>query len=397
MVKLLKTLDQWLTRLETSHNKKIDLGLDRVKSVYQHLKLNKIAETVITVAGTNGKGSTVAILNSICQQSGLKVGAFTSPHLLKFNERISINGVDVSDDDIINAFEMIQDNLYGITLSYFEYATLAALIIFKKHKVDVALLEVGLGGRLDSVNVVDSDCAIITTIDIDHTEWLGDDIESIAYEKAGIMRPNKPVVYGDKNCPQSIIDYAHKIKAILKMANQDIDSYETNLLGQYQQANIKTAITALKTLPLPIQEAQIQAGLKNVKLSGRLQTISNEPEVIIDVSHNKQAAQSLAKWLKNNPIKGKTIAVFAVLEDKKVTEWLNEFDKLINVWCISQVDSIRTMKTNDLLNALSNTANLITSYENVSDAFSAAKAIAKPYERIIVFGSFYTVGEVLAG
>ena len=396
MEKLHKSLHEWLNRLETSHDKKIDLGLSRVKTVYKSLKLDKVANTIITVAGTNGKGSTVAILTSICHQASLKVGSFTSPHLIKFNERITINHKQVSDQEIIKAFEKIEANLNSITLSYFEYATLAALIIFKNHNVDVAVLEVGLGGRLDSVNVVDTDCAIITTIDIDHTDWLGDDIESIGFEKAGIMRPNKPAVYGDISCPKSIINHAKSIKADLYFADPNIQIPATNLLGDYQQKNIRTSITALNLLSLPIKPEDINLALKNIKLKGRLQTIAEKPQVVIDVSHNKQAAKELAGWLNNNPISGKTVAVFSVLQDKNTAEWMPLFEDLIDVWCVSQVDSYRAMPTLDILTALADSAKLITSHKSVAIAYESAQVMANEKDRIIVFGSFYTVSEVLA-
>jgi len=397
MEKSPKSLPQWLDKLETSHNKKIDLGLERVRKVYNYLNLEKIADMIITVAGTNGKGSTVNILSSICHQANLKVGAFTSPHIQKYNERICINNNEVSDSEIVKAFELIEENLNGISLSYFEYSTLAALIIFKNNHVDVALLEVGLGGRLDSVNVVDTDCAIITTIDIDHTDWLGEDIESIGFEKAGIMRTNKPAIYGDTNCPQSIIDYANKIKAELILTQSQIESYQTNLIGNYQQKNINTAIKALKTLSLSISQKDIEKGLKKVKLKGRLQTISTNPEVIIDVSHNEQAAIELANWLKENTIQGKTLAVFSVLDDKNVDKWLSYFRHVIDVWCISQIDSYRAMPKQELLINLSDSARLITSFDSIKKAFEGAKLMSKENDRIIVFGSFYTVSEVLAG
>ena len=396
MEKSPKSLNQWLETLETSHNKKIDLGLDRVRTVYNNLKLEKVAETIITVAGTNGKGSTVAILTSICDQANLKVGSFTSPHLLRFNERICINEKEVSDSKIVDAFELIDKNLDGLTLSYFEYATLAALIIFKSNHVDVAILEVGLGGRLDSVNVVDTDCAIITTIDIDHTDWLGNDIESIGYEKAGIMRPNTPVIYGDINCPKSIVQYAQKIKAHLIYSDTHIKDKKTNLIGNYQQKNIKTAITALKSIDLPISKKHIKKGLKRVKLKGRLQTISKNPEVIVDVSHNEQAAIELANWIKNHPIDGKTMVVFSVLNDKNVQNWLHLFKDLIDVWCLSEIDSYRAMPKQDLIMVLSNYSKLMVSFVNIKDAYEGAKTMANKKDRIIVFGSFYTVSEVLA-
>lgn len=400
MVKLhnVMSLQQWLKKLETRHNKKIDLGLQRVKQVYDNLKLAKVAPAIISVAGTNGKGSTVAILSSICQQAGYSIGAFTSPHIINYNERIKINDQNATDTEIIKAFEIIEQNLSGITLSYFEYATLAALIIFKQHKVNIAILEVGLGGRLDSVNVVDTDCAIITTIDIDHTAWLGDDIESIAFEKAGIMRSNKPAIYGDKSCPQAIIKHANKINAKLHLTNHPITSLELNINGKYQSINANTAITALKLIrpKLIITQNHVNKGLKNIKLQGRLQVISRNPQVIVDVAHNKQATTSLAYWLKQNPIKAKTIAVFAVLADKNPLTWITEFTEVIDIWCISQVNSERTMSKHDLLAVLADSAQLITSFATVSAALDAAKILANKADRIIVFGSFYTVSEVMS-
>ena len=399
MKKSLNPLNQWLTNLETKHNKKIDLSLERIDEVYKRLKIEKIAPVIITVAGTNGKGSTVAILSSICQQAGYKVGEFTSPHLMKFNERIKINSQLVTDKQIVDAFELIEQHLEKISLSYFEYALLAAAILFKKNMVDIAILEVGLGGRLDATNVIDADCAIITTISIDHTDWLGNTIEEIAFEKAGIVRKGKPVIYGDDNCPQSIINHAKLLNADL-IKNYDLKnlSFETNLIGEYQQKNINTAITALKSLSdlINISSKEIQKGLLSVELSGRLQVIKNNPKIIVDVSHNKQAAKELASWLKAHPINGQTIAVFAVLADKVAIEWLNYFNGVIDNWNISQVTSDRAMPTKEVLKALSNTALLITSHDTVAQAYMAAKQMANAKDRIIVFGSFYTVSEVLA-
>jgi dihydrofolate synthase/folylpolyglutamate synthase len=400
--KLLKkqSLKQWLQRLETQHNKKIDLGLERVNQVYINLQLDKISPVIITVAGTNGKGSTVAILSALLQQAGYSVGEFTSPHILHFNERIKISGHAVTDDEIVTAFEVIENNLDGISLSYFEYATLAAAYIFKTNLVDVSILEVGLGGRLDSVNAIDSDCAIITTIDIDHTHFLGNDIESIAFEKAGIMRKNKPVIYGDINCPKAIIEHAQAISADLMFSNEfDTNKYDLpNIKGEFQLLNAATAIKAIEALEpnINVTLEQLNKGLRTIQLEGRLQIISTLPDIYVDVSHNKQAAVSLSIWLKNNSIKGQTIAVFAVLDDKKPIEWLDVFKDSISVWCISQVDSDRTMTKQKLLSTLSQSAQLILSFDSVTQAYKKAQIICNKNDRIIVFGSFYTVSEVMA-
>lgn len=391
-----KSLNQWLHTLETQHNKKIDLGLERIKQVYDALNLDKISATIITVAGTNGKGSTVAIVSSILQQAGYKVGCFTSPHIIEFNERIQINNRSVSDDAIVHAFELIKKNLNGVSLSYFEYATLAAFIVFKSNQVDVSILEVGLGGRLDSVNVVDTDCAIITTIDIDHTDWLGDDIESIAFEKAGIIRTNKPIIYGDDNCPKSIISQAKKLKAQLTVVDSSLMIDKINLKGEYQNKNARTALTALSSIPeINITQENIKNGLSNVQLNGRLQIINKKPEIIVDVSHNTQAVLSLANWLRNNPVKGKTIAVFAVLKDKHAANWLGEFKDVVDCWFISELESERSMLKNDLLQVLAESYGLVLSFASVKQAFAKAKIIADNQDRIIVFGSFYTVSEVM--
>ncbi len=392
-----KSLNQWLSTLETQHNKKIDLGLERIKRVYDYLNLDKISPKIITVAGTNGKGSTVAILSSIIQQAGYNVGCFTSPHILEFNERIQINDKNVANKEIIEAFERIEENLNGLTLSYFEYATLAAFIVFKSNRVDVSILEVGLGGRLDSVNVIDTDCAIITTIDIDHTDWLGNDIESIALEKAGIIRANKPVVYGDVDCPKSIIAHAEKLNAQLTVVDPFLTISKLNIKGDYQNKNARTVITALGLMKpeIKVSKENINYGLMNVHLNGRLQTILENPDIIVDVSHNKQAAESLANWLSDNPIEGKTIAVFAVLKDKYAVDWLKKFKSFINCWCVSDLKSERAMPKNELLQMLADDYQLVMSFESVQLAFKKAKIIADKKDRIIVFGSFYTVSEVM--
>ena len=394
-----KSLESWLNKLEINHSKKIDLGLKRVAAVFKSLNLGKIAPVIISIAGTNGKGSTVAMVSAIAQKSGYKVGEFTSPHILRYNERIKINSIAVSDEHITAAFELIEQNLNGISLSYFEYSTLAAAIIFKQEKVDVAVLEVGLGGRLDSTNVIDSDCAIITTIAIDHTNWLGNTIESIAHEKAGIMRKNKPVIYGDKSCPNSIVQHAKKCGANLILSenvktNQPL---KLNIEGEFQQKNAKTAVVALKALSnkLRISDKDIEKGLLDIKLSGRLEVISTNPSIIIDVSHNEQAAQELSHWLKSNPINGKTIAVFAVLSDKNAAGWFKYFKDVIDIWCVSAVDNPRAMPVKDLMTHLANSASLITSFPNVQTAMTKAKVMASPTDRIIVFGSFYTVSDAL--
>ncbi len=411
-------LSAWLRHLETAHDRKIDLGLERVGAVYAALQLAPVAPVVITVAGTNGKGSTVAMLDAICQAAGYKTGRFTSPHLLRYNERIVINGQEATDSAIVSAFRRIEEARGHITLSYFEYTTLAALYLFKQAAVDVAILEVGLGGRLDSVNVVDTDCALITTVDIDHTQWLGDNRESVGREKSGIFRPGRPAVCGDPDCPLSVRRQACQRGARLYRRDIDFDirlhdsgfdwlGWHRDILalplpslpGVWQCQNAATAVAALESLRerLPIPEEAYGMGLHQARLPGRLQQLRQQPEIRIDVAHNAQAAAALACWLKQNPSPGKTVAVLGVLADKNAHEWLGQFRFLVDAWVATQPVSERALPVAKCAELIRKTtgAPLLAAHTDPLAACHMALTGLDTDDRLLVFGSFFVLEPVI--
>ena len=429
------TLGDWLSWQEQLNPKEIDLGLERVKSVLEQLNVSaNFCCPVITVAGTNGKGSTVAFIESILNQAGISVGCYTSPHLFEYNERIRINQQAVTDQVLCEAFEVIDQARGEIPLTYFEFGTLASLVVFEKLGVEVAVLEVGLGGRLDAVNVIDADVAVITGIDIDHVDWLGDNVESIAREKAGIMRSGKPAVIGFLNPPRSLLDYAQQQAVPLQRLGEDylyqrLGNRECNgqgnggwqikgaslplddlplpaLHGGFQLQNAAAAILALSLLEKTrgseqkyLTRQSIENGLQQVKLAGRYQAISTDPEVIVDVAHNEQAARMLKELLNDNPVSGKTIAVIAMLADKAVAEVLEIVSPEVDLWITAGLSVTRGMAAKNMAQAVRGLyADVkLSACETVSEACAEAKNIARAQltddNRIIVFGSFYTVAE----
>lgn len=400
-------------RLNQLNQYKIDLGLDRLRTVLQRLNLSELKQQIILVGGTNGKGSTVTALCSMLKTKSKSYGAFTSPHIFKFNERIKVNDTEASDAEIMAAFTLIDEAKQGINLSYFEYAFLAALLIFTQHDVAVIVLEVGLGGRLDATNVMDADVAIITTVDIDHTEWLGDDIESIAQEKAGIMRAQQAVIYGDTNTPVAISQHAQQVAAKLIQFNLDYQisfdqfsvsySYQSfqydclnrpALKGDWQLKNLSSALTAMLELGYLFTHSEIQQSIDNWQIRGRLQTIQNKPLVLADVAHNKQSMTQLVNWLRENPIKGNTRAVFSVLDDKQLDNCLGLLDEVVDHWFVFQLQSERGMAINKLKLTLADHVSLFSTFETASETYKAALVVSKPEDRIIVFGSFHVLEEV---
>ena len=331
-----KTLPQWLEYIEQQHPRSVELGLDRMRVVAQRMGLKRPARKVITVGGTNGKGSTVAFIEAIARAAGWRVGAYTSPHLLAYNERVRIDGCDAGDAELVAAFEAV-DAVRGDTpLTYFEYGTLAALWLFEREALDLAVLEVGLGGRLDSVNLVDADVAVITTVDIDHVDYLGPDRDVIGFEKAGIARAWKPLVLGDDDPPASVLRHAYAIGASAVRARCDFffeplggGQWQWREVGkQYrlpmpglaapsQLRNAATAIAALRALGKPLPPQAIADGVAAAHAPGRLQRFERDGvAVLVDVGHNPQAARELASWLHASPVAGRTLAVFAALADK---------------------------------------------------------------------------------
>ncbi|MEO1939198.1 folylpolyglutamate synthase/dihydrofolate synthase family protein [Candidatus Thioglobus sp.] len=385
------TLDEWLVWQEELHPQTIDLGLDRIRQVYKRLFLDGVPFRVITVAGTNGKGSTIAYMDSIYQQSSLSVGSFTSPHLLEYNERFKINGNLASDKEICHAFEQIEYARGDVSLTYFEFSTLAALLIFAKEKVDVAILEIGLGGRLDSVNTIEPDLSIITNIDIDHTEYLGETRELIALEKAGIMRPYKPCVCGELNPPKSLIDHANKIHAQLHRIGAG--NLGGNVIkGRVQKHNAAVAMRAVKLVRdlLPVTLEDIFSGVETAQILGRYQTLNHDNKtIILDVAHNVAAVEALSQNLAESS--APTIAIFAALKDKNIKGMIDKISNQIEHWFLIPLSVERGVPTNELSRHFEE-GMLITNFKNINDALTKALSIDS-IKRIVIFGSFHTVAD----
>ncbi|WP_311568574.1 bifunctional tetrahydrofolate synthase/dihydrofolate synthase [Photobacterium arenosum] len=402
-------LNDWLLYLENLHTSAIELGLDRVQAVGERAGLRKPAPTVITVAGTNGKGSTCAILEAILQQAGYSVGVYSSPHLVRYNERVRINGQELDNSEHSQAFAAVESYRQDTSLSLFEFGTLAALNLFKTHQVDVVVLEVGLGGRLDATNIVDHDVSVITSLAIDHVDWLGNDIEVIGYEKAGIFRAGKPAVCGQPNPPASVAAHADSIGAEL---------YQVGYQYTYEQAgetwnwkcgafdmeqlplpalplpNAATALMALGVAELEISDQHIVSGLAKVRLAGRMETVADNPLILLDVAHNPHSANYLArqlKALKNVRPVGKIHGVVGMLRDKDIPSTLIEMKAVVDAWYPASLKGPRAASAQEIAEHLTFQGDLYTAPEL---AYQAALMLAQPEDVVIVFGSFYTVGEV---
>ena len=452
----MKSLHDWLSYIEQQHPKSIEMGLDRVREVAARMALGKPAVRVITVGGTNGKGSTVAFIEAIARAAGWKVGAYTSPHLLRYNERVRIDGVDVDDASLIEAFAAVEAARLspstggrevgmrversarvsdsdatpsppnpplegegsGIPLTYFEFGTLAALWLFERAGLDLVVLEIGLGGRLDAVNIVEPDVAVITTVDIDHTDWLGNDREAIGAEKAGIARAWKPLVLGEVDSPSSVLRHAYAIGANALRLGSDffhepIDSQRWRwrevgaelelpvpaLSAPSQRANAATAIAALRALPGEvIADEAFAAGVAKAALPGRLQTLERDGvQVVLDVGHNPQAARELATWLQRNPIAGTTRVVFAALADKDVHGIAGALTDAPLHWFLAGLMVGPRSQTAEQLAARLQGAigERVDRHAGVADALHAALEASAPGDRVLVFGSFHTVADAL--
>ncbi len=411
-----KTLPQWLAHLETAHHTPIDMGLERVTQVKNAMNLAP-ACPIITVGGTNGKGSTCAFLSYIYAAAGYKVGTLTSPHLLRFNERIAINNQPVSDEEIVEAFERIEAARGDVSLTYFEFNTLAAVDIFGQHQVDVMILEVGLGGRLDAVNIFDTDCAIVTSVDLDHQDYLGDSIEQIGKEKAGIFRAGKPAIFGQDPAPHSLGQHAKNIGAKLLQLNHQfsyiarIDSWQWQanngslkidlplpaLQGAFQLNNAACAVAAVQIMrqQLPVSNEALAQGIAQAQNRARFQIIQQQPEIILDVAHNPHAARALASSLKNLPAK-RTLAVFSILADKDSDSVISILRDSIDEWFIAPLDLPRGMTLTALTAKLKkHDIKAIHPHNTIQAAYTAALSQVTENDRIIVFGSFHTVAGIL--
>jgi dihydrofolate synthase / folylpolyglutamate synthase len=413
-----RTLAGWLAYIERQHPRSVELGLERVREVARRMQLTRPARQVITVAGTNGKGSTVAFVESIARAAGWKVGAYTSPHLLRYNERVRIDGADVPDAVLVDAFEAVESARATTALTYFEYGTLAALWLFQRSDLDLAILEVGLGGRLDAVNLVDADVAVVTTVDLDHQDWLGGDREAIGREKAGIARGGRPLVIGDDDPPSSVLGHAYAIGASAIRAGCDfffepmdgarwqwreigfeVELPMPALVAPSQLRNAATAIAALRALAEDIAHAAYACGIAETRLPARLQRFSrNGIEIRVDVAHNPQAARELAAWLHGARTPGRTLAVFAALGDKDVAGIASALARAIDAWFVAGLPDAgpRGMDVEGFLAKLAGTpaASAFPSVD-VAAALAAACASAGGGDRIIVFGSFHTAAAAL--
>lgn len=411
------TLADWLAYLETLHPKAIALGLDRVRAVRAHLAA-AIACPVITVGGTNGKGSTCALLESMLRCAGYRTGLYTSPHLLRYNERVRVDARDATDDALVAAFCAVEDARLaagGIGLTYFEFGTLAALWLFAREAPDVLILEVGLGGRLDAVNIVDADVAVLTSIDIDHVDYLGATRELIGAEKAGIMRAGRPVVCGDRAPPASVVAAATTLGAPLLVLGRDFDFVDERtqwryrgprgerfglpvpaLRGAYQLGNAATVLTVLDLLHarLPVSAQAIREGLVHVSLPARFEVLPGRPVTVLDVAHNPHAARALAGALSTMGFHPETIAVCAMLGDKDMAGVANALVPRIDRWYVAGLPGARGGGPEVLRQALEGAGvapAAIRTFDSVADAFRAAREQAGEADRIVVFGSFHTV------
>ncbi len=412
----LATSDQWLAWLEGLHPQQIDLGLDRVAQVWQRMGLSLGPAKVITIGGTNGKGSAVALLEAIGLAAGYRVCAYRSPHLLRYHERIRFQGQDIDEESLCQSFAAVEQVRGETSLTYFEFGTLAALNYFAWQQPDWILLEVGLGGRLDAVNLIDPDVALITSIDYDHQDWLGESLDQIAREKAGILRPDQPAVFGGGEPPQGLLDVAEELGANLLIRDRDYHFHRTGngwawslgseqlsdlplpaLPGAHQLANAAAVLAALTQLSIPpIPLAVIQQGLEQVRLPGRLQSVPGEIEILLDVAHNPDAAQVLAAYLADHPVPGRTQVIFAMLADKDLAAVAIQLAPWVSQWHLMPLDTARGMTVPAMASMLENLGiEQIYTHESPKAALASAQAEAQPGDRILVTGSFYSVAAVM--
>jgi len=420
-------LAEWLARIETLHSKPIDLGLDRVRAVAQRMGL-AVPGVVFTVGGTNGKGSSCAMLEAILLAAGYRVGLYTSPHLVRFNERIRVAGREAGDDAIVAQFEAVEAARGDTPLTYFEFATLAALRLFSSERLDATILEVGLGGRLDAVNIVDADCAIVTSIDVDHVEYLGDTREHVGREKAHIFRPGRPAICSDPVPPASLVEYAEAIDADLWLCGRDFhyvgDQQQWSYRGREQRRNslaypalrganqllnasgVLAALEALRAR-MPVSQQAVRHGFAEVLLPGRLQVLPGLPAVVLDVAHNPHAVAHLASNLDAMERPGREFAVFGVMRDKDVDAIVAVLKDRFERWYLADLPGARAASAQWIAERLraagigahdgdATEPSRIECHATPTQALRAARAAARPNDRIVVFGSFLTVADILA-
>lgn len=413
------SLEQWLQRLETIHPTEMELGLERVSRVAHTLALLPVSQPVITVAGTNGKGSTVAVLEALLHECGYRTGTFTSPHLLRFNERIRVAGAEASDAEIIAAFAAIDEARGEVSLTYFEFAALAALLVFKAREPDILVLEVGLGGRLDAVNIVDPSVAVITSIDLDHQGWLGDSRGKIAREKAGILREGRPAVVADPDPPAELLRCITEVKAhpalflgkeftlatgqeewraVVQGANGEPRELAAQRCGSMLPENSCAAIQAALLLGITVGDEGISRALACAALAGRRQQEQIDGrDYVLDVAHNPAAVQKLIDYLSDTPCEGKTIGLFSVMSDKDLQSIVGTAVGHIDAWFLAeQPNNQRAACAADIAGVLGEAGQgMISISKNLRQAFRRAQSVMTEGDRLVVFGSFTTVAGVL--
>jgi dihydrofolate synthase / folylpolyglutamate synthase len=427
-----RSLTEWLALQEAAHPKSIDLGLARVGRVARRLGIDRLQCAVITVGGTNGKGSTVAHLEALCLAAGRSVGLFTSPHFLRYNERIRIDGVEADDAAIVGSFERIEAARSGTSLTFFEYNTLAALLLFAQRRVELALLEVGLGGRLDATNLIDADASVVCSVGLDHRDWLGETVEEIGAEKAGIFRAARPAVLGTAQMPASVYRVIERLGAKPIVAERDFSwrvepgsdgparwSYRgtrleltglppSALAGSIQYRNAATALAALEALagdgPHGSAAAQVVAGLdsqtvaaalRRVRLAGRFQIVPGPVEWILDIAHNPPAAEVLARQLAERPCQGRTLAVVGILGDKDAPAIARALAGALDRWILCTLEGPRGVSAAELARRLEPVVRDPILADSVRAACEAARAAARAGDRVVVCGSVHTVGPAL--
>ncbi|MDD1961016.1 bifunctional tetrahydrofolate synthase/dihydrofolate synthase [Pseudomonas sp. 39004] len=415
-----RSLGEWLAYLEQLHPSAIDMGLERSQNVLARLALGKLAPRVVTVTGTNGKGSTCAFVAAMLRAQGLKVGVYSSPHLLRYNERVLIDGQEASDERLCEAFAAVEAARGEISLTYFEMGTLAAFWLFYQSKLDAVVLEVGLGGRLDTVNVVDADLALVTSIGVDHVDYLGDTRECVAFEKAGIFRAGKPALCGDLDPPQPLLDKAQELAAPLYLRGRDFDLASGDAAWHWRgttadggrvelrdlplldlpMENATLALQAYLLMGLPWDAGQIRQALLDTRITGRLDrrqlNWQGKPvELLLDVGHNPHAAAYLARRLAARPPKGRRLAVFGLLADKDLQGVVEPLQGLVDDWAVAPLDTPRSRPAAELANALTNLGASVKSYASVDAALEGQCAQATADDQILLFGSFFCVAQAL--
>lgn len=411
-------LSDWLSWQETLHPNAIDLGLDRLRRTLEKLEWRRPSCPIVTIGGTNGKGSSVALLARILTEAGHRVGTFTSPHLVEYNERITIAGRHVSDASLIAAFERIDAARGTDTLTFFEFNTLAALLVFETAGLDAVVLEVGMGGRLDAVNVVDADAALVTSIALDHCEWLGDTVEAIGREKAGIFRPARPAVLGSRQMPDSVLTTAAALGSRVLRLGQEFDYVRRgtrwswrgqrqrwddlpapSLIGDIQYDNAASVLAVLESLSgtLRVDRGAIERGLTSTRLTGRFQlVVEGEIEWILDVAHNPAAARTLATQLDGRAARGKTLAVCGMLGDKDIEGVAAELAGRFDFWVVGGLSGTRAIAPERVSQRLQDGGATVGDVApDIIEACARARSLAAPGDRIVVFGSFLAVAPVL--